>query len=342
MRPSEVPPAVSARIEWQRTAVLDEYHNAVTDLVRWRGRWWLAYRRGAGHHAPPAGVVRVLVSDDLERWTLAVALARGEHDGRDPKLTALEDRLLCTFGAAHETWGERDGRRAVVARAMSTEVAWTEDGERWTQPRTALERGWWLWGVGAVRGGLLGVAYGDGRAEASANRCVELFASERGESWEPRARLLDGFRGTEGTLVEVAPERAVALVRGERDDEEGAHLFVGEEPWTSWRNERVPHALHAPALAVVGEHLIAAGRGRDAEGRWRTQLWLVQVGGGGGPTRELLTLPSGGDNSYPGLVADGPDALVVSWYSQHEFLERPGFVVGGAPAAVYLARVRLG
>ena len=56
---------------------------------------------------------------------------------------------------------------------------------------------------------------------------------------------------------------------------------------------------------------------------------------------ELCSLPSGGDNSYCGLVADGPGALLVSYYSQHEFEGVPGFVLNDKPAALYLARVRV-
>jgi hypothetical protein len=41
--------------------------------------------------------------------------------------------------------------------------------------------------------------------------------------------------------------------------------------------------------------------------------WLVDD-----DLRPFATLPSGGDNSYPGWVALSPTQALVSWYSSHE------------------------
>ncbi len=48
-----------------------------------------------------------------------------------------------------------------------------------------------------------------------------------------------------------------------------------------------------------------------------------------GRLTEFLTLPSGGDSSYPGMVYD-KKTLWVSYYSSHE-----------GKTAIYLARVRI-
>ena len=44
---------------------------------------------------------------------------------------------------------------------------------------------------------------------------------------------------------------------------------------------------------------------------------LFEIDPAAGKLRELVTLPSGGDTSYPGLVLRG-DNLYVSYYSSHE------------------------
>jgi hypothetical protein len=41
--------------------------------------------------------------------------------------------------------------------------------------------------------------------------------------------------------------------------------------------------------------------------------WLVND-----QLHEFAELPSGGDNSYPGLVEISPTRALVSWYSSHE------------------------
>jgi len=41
--------------------------------------------------------------------------------------------------------------------------------------------------------------------------------------------------------------------------------------------------------------------------------WLVED-----ELQEFATLPSGGDNSYPGFIELSPTRAVMSWYSSHE------------------------
>ncbi len=48
--------------------------------------------------------------------------------------------------------------------------------------------------------------------------------------------------------------------------------------------------------------------------------------------REFAELPSGGDNSYPGIVEISPSRAIVSWYSSHE-KDASGKVM----TAIYLA-----
>ena len=61
----------------------------------------------------------------------------------------------------------------------------------------------------------------------------------------------------------------------------------------------------------------------------KVRTTLCRLDTAAGTLTELLTLPSGGDTSYPGLVwHDG--VLWVSYYSSHE-----------GKTAVYLARVKI-
>jgi hypothetical protein len=71
-------------------------------------------------------------------------------------------------------------------------------------------------------------------------------------------------------------------------------------------------------------------------------LWELRDG----KALELLTLPSGGDTAYPGLMADpaadpaGPPALLISWYSQHELPGDPPMPRNASH--VYVGRVVVG
>ena len=77
-------------------------------------------------------------------------------------------------------------------------------------------------------------------------------------------------------------------------------------------------------LRLPDGRIVAAGRLYDGQVR-TSLLWLDAEAG---KLTEFLKLPSGGDNSYPGLVwHDG--LLWVSYYSSHE-----------GETSIYLARVK--
>jgi hypothetical protein len=71
--------------------------------------------------------------------------------------------------------------------------------------------------------------------------------------------------------------------------------------------------------------MLAAGR-TYGKGGAQTTIGEVRLNG---TWRPLLTLPSGGDTSYPGLARVG-ERLLMSYYSSHE-----------GKAAVYVAELRL-
>ena len=80
----------------------DARHNAFTSMVRWRDRYYVAFRSADTHAATwedgwgdaPAtyGRIMLLGSPDLRTWTPSVILD-SEYDDRDPKLPATEERL---------------------------------------------------------------------------------------------------------------------------------------------------------------------------------------------------------------------------------------------------------
>ena len=61
-------------------------HNAFTDLIRHQDKWFCTFRE-AGDHVSPGGKIRVIVSDDGERWESAALLADTGFDLRDPKIS---------------------------------------------------------------------------------------------------------------------------------------------------------------------------------------------------------------------------------------------------------------
>src|SRR6266542_773332 len=74
-------------------------HNAFTDLVRFKGRWFCVFREGAAHVSPD-GALRVITSKNGRDWTSAALLTRRGADLRDAKVTVTPDNRLMLSGAA--------------------------------------------------------------------------------------------------------------------------------------------------------------------------------------------------------------------------------------------------
>src|SRR4051794_25898159 len=89
------PELISVRKIWDRGA-----HNAFTDLIRWRGRWYCGFRE-ADAHVGGDGKLRLLESADGQTWEPVAVIAEEGIDLRDPKLSVTpDDRLMIVAGGS--------------------------------------------------------------------------------------------------------------------------------------------------------------------------------------------------------------------------------------------------
>lgn len=287
-------------------------HNAFTDLTRWRGAWYCVFREGKGHVSPD-GAVRILVSTDGDQWESAARLTSSTADLRDPKIVVTpEDRLMVTAaGALHPPSETRH----------QTHAWFSTDGRSWGEPSAIGEPNLWLWRVSWRGDRAYGVGY-----DTAGERFTRLYSSRDGRQFEPLVRtLFDAGYPNETSLVFLPNGDCLCLLR--RDGQPGTgQLGRAQPPYTEWTWKDLGIKIGGPhMLRLPDGRLIAAVRLYD--GGARTALGWVEPGAG--TLREILTLPSGGDTSYPGLVwHDG--LLWVSYYSSHE-----------GQTSIYLAKVRL-
>jgi hypothetical protein len=285
-------------------------HNAYTDLNRWMGTWYCTFREADGHVGGD-GKLRVLRSADGAKWVSAGLIAEDGIDLRDPKLSLTPDgRLMIVAGGS-----VYKGTKTLMGRRPR--VAFSTDGTTWTAPEKVLADGDWLWRVTWHDGKCYGVSY-------TADWALKLVVSTDGVKYDLVTQLEVPDKPNETTLRFLPGGAMVALVR-----REGGNTFgwvgTSKPPYTEWTWKETKHRLGGPDFLRLPDGALWAV-GRTYPGGAKTAVARMTADGGYEP---VLTLPSGGDTSYPGLVWHD-DLLWVSYYSSHE-----------GKSAIYLAKVRL-
>src|SRR5262249_50261436 len=113
-------------------------HNAFTDLVRYKGNWYCAFREGKSHVSPD-GALRVIVSEDGEKWESAAIIKSDTGDLRDAKLTIAPDGRLMLAGASALHKPDTFTHQSLVW--------YSKDGKEWGDAIPVADPGYWLWRV---------------------------------------------------------------------------------------------------------------------------------------------------------------------------------------------------
>ncbi len=306
-------------------------HNAFTDLIRWHGKWFCTFRE-ADAHVGGDGKLRVLESADGEKWESAALLAEKGIDLRDPKLSVTpDDRLMMTAGGSVYEGKTLKGRQP--------RVAFSQDGREWSATERVLTEGEWLWRVTWHGGKAYGVSYNaEERKSPAAKDAAKTGKTEPGPA-EWKLKLVAGSDGVkydlvthldvpghpnETTLRFTPAGEMIALVR-----REGGNTFgwIGrsQAPYKQWTWKETLHRFGGPNFVRLPDGSWW-GAGRSYPGGAKTVLAKMTAGGDYKP---VLTFPSGGDTSYPGLVwHDG--LLWMSYYSSHE-----------GKTQIYLAKIQV-
>jgi hypothetical protein len=293
-------------------------HSAFTDLIHWNGQFVCAFREGRGHVSSD-GKIRVLTSADGTAWKSAALVSLAGFDLRDAGLSVTPDgRLMLIGGAAPR---KADDQNAPTGSF----VAFSTDAGNWTKPEVVSEPGRWLWRVTWHDGKAYGVAY----AAGSKSRASSLLESGDGIKYREIAPvMLDQGWPTEAVLRFGSDNSMYCLQRRDGKEPANTAMFgVSKPPYRDWQWSDLKAFFGGPNfIQVPSGQWIAAGRIVGKEG---PKTELAQLDFAQHTLAPFLRLPSGGDNSYPGLVwHDG--ILWVSYYSSHE-----------GKGSIYLAKVML-
>ena len=310
-------------------------HNAFTDMIRFKGRYFLAFRSCPdGHGVSNKASVIILSSDDAQTWEVVHRFHVKDRDTRDPHFLKFKDKLFIYTG----TWYCKSDMAKPPVYNINQHLGysvWTEDGKSWSMP-VMLEGtyGHYIWRAAAIGN----KAYLCGRRKhdfmelndrASRNEIMEsvLLESDDGLVCRKKA-FFQEKNGDETAFLFETGGLVTAIARRGRNN---AELCVSQTPYTNWQRTDLGRYIGGPLLAKWGTRYIVGGRQQTDNGYVTTLYWLHE-----NQLHEFITLPSGGDNSYPGFVELSPQQAFISYYSSHEKDEN-----GQTITAIYLAKIEI-
>ena len=210
----------------------------------------------------------------------------------------------------------------MTARSRNTNplVWFTDDLTTWHGPED----------VGRSRHLDRGISFHYGTGYSIGYRTVEprfvlLYATQDGKTFQTRVENLnvDNPYPNESVIVFDQGGTAYCLLRCSGP----AQFGMAKPPYTDWTWKVMNVPVGGPEMIQLPDEDRLLGGGRLYDGRQRTSLFWIDPKSA--ELTEALTLPSGGDTSYPGFVLKD-DILHVSYYSSHE-----------GKSNIYLARVKI-
>ncbi len=308
---------VSARKIWDQAP-----YNSFTDLARFKDNWFCVFREGTAHVSPD-GAIRIIKSADGERWESAARLELPGSDLRDPKIDVAANGQLMIVGGATVREGSKP------ATASQSFVTFSPDGMTWGKLQWAAPTNQWLWRVTWHESKAYGVAYDVSPENRAARKYgTRLLQSSDGAHYTTLVPTLYDLNGpTEATLRFARDGTLHCLQRRDGKPSNSALLGTSQPPYADWQWRDLGQYFGGPNFIQLPDgRWLAAGRLMEDK-QYKTVVCELDVAQG--KLKPVLTLPSGGDNSYPGLVWHG-GLLWVSYYSSHE-----------GKTSVYLARVKI-
>jgi hypothetical protein len=303
-------------------------HNAFTDLIKYQGKYYCTFREGGGHVPWPSGLdgkIRILVSDDGEKWESAALLEKNDFDLRDSKLSVDgQGRLMILMGGSNYN----NETHELICRL--THVSFYDNlSKSFSDPvPTKIDPGIktdydWLWRVTWHKKVGYGVLY---RKKDSSKSELFLLKTTNGIDYDLIVPLpMDDVAG-ESTVTFDKDDNMIIIVRVDSGTRIG-RIAKSRYPYTDWDWKETGIRLGGPNIIPYTDDWYLIGtRSFNFRNQAKTSIYLYREGE---EIRNVVELPSGGDNSYPGMLIVGNE-LWISYYSSHE-----------GKTSIYMAKIPL-
>lgn len=283
----------------------NEYHNAFTSLLFFKGSFYCSFRQGSDHAGGKDGIIRIIRSKNGLKWETVCILEKEGTDLRDPKLSVTpEGNIMVIMGGS--VYKNRE------LQSMASHVSFSDPGGmKFSPPRPINIAGNihsdknWLWRVTWHRETGYGVVY-------SLPYNLLLVKTKDGVNYEI-IKEFDELSGNpnETTIRVMNDGEMIMMIRRQGGN---GYWAKSRPPYTEWTFTDAGIRFGGPDFDILNENLFIAGTRVYETPPYYTGLFLVNREG---QFREILKLPSGGDNSYPGFVIR-KRKLYISYYSSHE------------------------
>ena len=321
-------------------AVADGLHNSNTDLIFWRGSFYLVHAASPFHMGSKQCRLIVRRAPDARTWDKVAELGIAGEDIRDPKFAAIGDRLFL-YALPN---------KGLKATPYGTVYSYSADGTTWAPFETIAQPGWLFWRP-KTRDEKTWYVPAYWRTHGKS----VLLSSADGVNWSVVSQIHDG-EGNDETDLEFLPDgRMLCTARLEvtPDNPQGNRdastlIAVAPPPYCEWSKTRSRLTrLDGPALFAHAGRVFAVARyqpGRRGAftqlgsmwSRKRTSLFLVTQN----RLVHLSDLPSAGDTSYAGTVLR-EGFLYVSYYTSDVTRDYPWIVGMLLSSDIRMARISL-
>ena len=302
-------------------------HNAFTDLVRFNGAFYCTFREGSSHVQGWDGKARLIKSTDGKTWSPVALLGVSGRDVRDPKISITPDkRLMILMDVEANNAGKVISRKPYVSYSDASGNNFSEPAASVVDEKVAS---WsdWVWRVAWYNGTGYAIDY------QPAGGGFFLLKTTDGSRFDLVSKIDIGGYPNESTVRIDKGGNAYVLIRRENDDKRGV-LAVASPPYQNWSFHYIEQRMGGPNFIFLDDQTLCIGSrmypANEVAGeglkRHQSALFVTDLTG---KIKKTITLPSGGDTSYPGLVVyDGK--LWYSYYSSHE-----------GKTSIYLAKIPL-
>lgn len=294
-------------------------HNAFTDLIRFKNKFYCSFREANSHVGGNGGKVRILSSADGEKWQSVALLKIDSIDLRDPKLSVTPDNKIMVImaGATFDSKNVVKELHPMVSFSDGTGNSFSLPEKSILDPAIHPHKDW-IWRVTWHKGVGYGIDYQlkeNGRDRSLLKKdawILYLMKTSNGKNFKKVSKLDVLDLPNESTVRFDKNDKAYVLIRREAGDRMG---MLGESnfPYKDWQYNKLDFRLGGPNFIFLNQQKLLIGT-RMYEPTTSTGILVTDLKG---KVLKTIRLPGSGDTSYPGmLIYDGK--LWVSYYASHE------------------------